>query len=100
MMDMHNPPHPGEVVKKSLIDNTGLSVTQAAKHLGVQRVTLSKLINGKSGISPEMAIRLSKALNTSSKMWADMQSMYDLAQAEKLRSKLNVKPIVINNQIS
>lgn len=81
-MLMHNPPHPGKVVKQALIDGTGLTVTEAAKQLGVGRITLSKLINGKSGISPEMSVRLSIALNTSSEMWANMQTMYDLWHAE------------------
>ncbi len=88
---MHNPPHPGKVVKQALIDNTELSITEASELLGVGRVTLSKLINGHSGISPEMAVRLSMALNTSSEMWLNMQSMYDLWQAEKKRKKLKVK---------
>jgi len=61
--------------------------------LGVGRVTLSKLINQKSGISPEMAVRLSLALNTSSEMWVNMQGMYDLWQAEKSRKRLHIKPI-------
>jgi len=90
---MHNPPHPGKAVKHTIIDGAGMSVTEAAKALGVGRVTLSKLLNGKSGISPEMAVRLSKALNTSSEMWFNMQTMYDLWQAEKRRSKLKVKAI-------
>ncbi|GJM07092.1 MAG: transcriptional regulator [marine bacterium B5-7] len=90
---MHNPPHPGRVVKRSLIDNTDLSVTSAAKLLGVGRVTLSKLINGKAGISPEMAVRLSIVLDTSSEMWLNMQTMYDLAQAEKKRKKLKLMPL-------
>lgn len=85
---MHNPPHPGLIVKRALIDGTGLTVTEAAKQLDVGRVTLSKLINGKSGISSEMAVRLSIALNTSSEMWANMQTMYDLSQAE-LNRKLS-----------
>ena len=89
-MLMHNPPHPGLLIKRMLIDNAGLSVTDAAQALGVGRVTLSKLLNGKSGISPEMAIRLSLALNTSSEMWMNMQSMYDLWQAEKKRKKLQL----------
>ena len=92
-MLMHNPPHPGLIVKRALIESTGLSVTEAAKALGVGRVTLSKIINGKSGISPEMAVRLSLALNTSSEMWVNMQSMYDLWQAEKHRKKLHIMPI-------
>src|SRR5947209_6838433 len=89
-MLMHNPPHPGLVVKRILIEGAHLSVTDAAKALGVGRVTLSKLLNKKSGISPEMAVRLSLALNTSSEMWVNMQAMYDLWQAEKKRKKLRV----------
>lgn len=77
-MLMHNPPHPGKIVKRALIEGTGMSVTEVAKALGVGRVTLSKILNGKSGISPEMAVRLSIALNTSSEMWINMQRMYDL----------------------
>jgi len=95
-MIMHKPPHPGLVVKRSLIDGTGLSITEAAELLGIGRVTLSKLINGKSGISPEMAVRLSIVLETSSEMWINMQSMYDLAQAEKKRRKFRLKPLNLN----
>jgi addiction module HigA family antidote len=95
---MHNPPHPGLVVKRMLIDGAELSITAAAKALGVGRITLSKILNKKSGISPEMAVRLSLALNTSSEMWINMQSMYDLWQAEKKRKKLrnNIKKIKIH----
>ena len=92
-MLMHNPPHPGKIVKRALIDGTGLTVTEAAKRLGVGRITLSKLINEKSGISPEMAVRLSISLNTSSEMWANMQTMYDLWYAELKRKTLNVHVI-------
>jgi len=92
-MLMHNPPHPGELVKKMLIDNTDLTITSAAQFLGVGRVTLSKVLNGRSGISPEMAVRLSAALKTSSQMWLNMQVMYDLYQAEKNRKNLNIKPL-------
>lgn len=93
-MIMHNPPHPGSIVKRALIAGANLTVTDAADLLGVGRVTLSKLINGKSGISPEMAVRLSIALNTSSEMWLNMQTMYDLYQAEKARNKLKATPLV------
>lgn len=96
-MLMHNPPHPGLIVKRMLIEGAGLSVSDAAKALGIGRVTLSKLINEKSGISPEMAVRLSLALNTSSEMWMNMQSMYDLWQAEKKRSKLRARIKKIKN---
>jgi antitoxin HigA-1 len=92
-MLMHNPPHPGLIVKRALIEGAHLSVTKAARALGVGRVTLSKLINKKSGISPEMAVRLSLALNTSSEMWINMQSIYDLWLAEKKRKKLHVTPL-------
>lgn len=97
-MIMHNPPHPGLVVKRMLIDGAELSITDAAKALGVGRVTLSKILNKKSGISPEMAVRLSLALNTSSEMWINMQSMYDLWQAEKKRKILraNIKKIKVH----
>lgn len=87
-MLMHNPPHPGLLVKRMLIEGAQLSITDAAKALGVGRVTLSKIINQKSGISPEMAVRLSLALKTSSEMWVNMQGMYDLSQAEKKRHKI------------
>jgi antitoxin HigA-1 len=96
-MLMHNPPHPGKIIKHILIDSAHLSVTEAAETLDIGRVTLSKLINGKSGISPEMAVRLSLALNTSSEMWMNMQSMYDLWQAEKKRKRLHVRPIKVEH---
>lgn len=85
---MHNPPHPGVIVKKALIDGAKLTITEAAKVLGIGRVSLSRIINGRSGISAEMAVRLSIALNTSSKMWLNMQDTYDLWLVEKYKSKL------------
>lgn len=93
-MLMHNPPHPGKMIKRTLLEGSNLSVTEAAKALGVGRITLSRLVNGHVGISAEMAVRLSIALNTSSAMWINMQAMYDLWQAEKKRKKLKVKPIL------
>ncbi len=89
-MLMHNPPHPGEVLKELCLEPLGLTVTEAAKGLGVSRKTLSTILNGKSGISPEMAVRLSIAFNTSSESWLNQQSQYDLWQAEKHRKELNV----------
>ena len=97
-MLMHNPPHPGLVVKRMLIDGAELSITDAAKALGVGRVTLSKILNKKSGISPEMAVRLSLALNTSSEMWINMQSMYDLWQAEKKRKILRANILSLDSK--
>ena len=96
-MLMDNPPHPGIVVKRMLIQGANLTVTEAAKALKIGRVTLSKLLNQRSGISAEMAVRLSLALNTSSEMWINMQDMYDLWQAEKKRKQLkaNIKRIKV-----
>jgi addiction module HigA family antidote len=78
-MPMKNPPHPGGAVK-DCIEELGLSVTEAAKILGVARPTLSRIINGQSGISPEMALRLSMAFGSTPEMWLRLQSAYDLAQ--------------------
>ena len=72
-MLMHNPPHPGEIIKELCLEPLGLSVTEAAKGLGVSRKTLSSIVNGKAGISPEMAVRLSIAFNTSSESWVNQQ---------------------------
>ncbi len=92
-MLMHNPPHPGEVLKELCIEPLGITVTDAAKALGVSRKTLSAILNGKSGISPEMAVRLSIAFNTSSESWLNQQTQYDLWQAEQHREKLHVKRV-------
>ena len=92
-MLMHNPPHPGEVLKELCITPLGLTVTDAAKGLGVSRKTLSSILNGRAGISPEMAVRLSIAFNTSSESWLNQQTQYDLWQAEKHRGKLDVKQL-------
>jgi addiction module HigA family antidote len=90
-MTMKNPPHPGEHIRHDCIEPLGLSVTAAAKALGVARQTLNNVINGKSGISPEMAIRLSKAFGGSPDVWLAMQMAYDLAHAQKKASKIRVK---------
>ena len=92
-MLMHNPPHPGEVLKQLCIEPLGLTVTEAAKALGISRKTLSAILNGKSGISPEMAVRLSIAFNTSSESWLNQQTQYDLWQAEQHRKELDVKQL-------
>ena len=89
-MLMHNPPHPGAIIKELCLDPLGLSVTDAARALGVSRKTLSCIITGKAGISPEMAVRLSIAFDTSSESWVNQQSQYDLWQAEQHRNELNV----------
>lgn len=82
-MPMNNPPHPGEVVRKDCIDPLGLTVTEAAEGLGVSRKHLSALLNGRAGISPEMAIRLSKAFGGSPESWLTQQMQYDLRQAQE-----------------
>lgn len=80
-MPMKNPPHPGEHVRHDCLEPLGLSVTAAAQKLGVTRQALNNLVNGSSGVSPEMAIRLSKAFGGSPEVWLGMQMQYDLAQA-------------------
>lgn len=80
-MPMKNPPHPGEIVRELYLEPLGLTVTQAASDLGVARKTLSDLLNGHSGISPEMAIRLSKTFGGSIEGWLQMQMNYDAAKA-------------------
>lgn len=90
-MAMFNPPHPGDIVKHECIEPLGLSITAAAKALGVTRQTLNNLVNLKSGISPEMAIRLEKAFGSTADTWLRMQVAYDLAQARKNEGAINVK---------
>jgi antitoxin HigA-1 len=89
-MLMHNPPHPGEILRQLCIEPLGLSVTEAAKGLGVSRKTLSAILNGRAGVSPEMAVRLSLAFGTSSESWLNQQIQYDLWRAEKGRKNLRV----------
>jgi len=90
-MQMHNPPHPGEVIRALCIEPLGLSVTEAAEGLGVSRKTLSSVLNGRAGISPEMALRLSIAFDTSPESWLNQQAQYDLWLAGKEKKKLRVK---------
>ena len=89
--EMYAPAHPGEVLQEYL---EGMNITHVARHLQVSRVTLSRILNGRAGISAEMSIRLSAALGTHPSFWFDMQSSYDFAQAR--RKKLpKIKPIAI-----
>jgi addiction module HigA family antidote len=90
-MPMKNPPHPGLVVRHDCLEPLGLTVTAAARILGVTRQTLNNVINGKSGISPEMAIRLTKAFGSTEETWLRMQLAYDLAAARKNESKIKVQ---------
>lgn len=90
---MNNPPHPGEVIRELCLDPLGVTVTAAARSLGVSRKTLSELINGKSGISPEMAVRLAIAFDTTPESWLTQQMHYDLWHAEQKRLELKVERI-------
>ena len=89
-MPMKNPPHPGLHVRHDCLEPLKLSVTEGAKVLGVSRQALNNLVNGKSGISPEMAVRLSKAFGGSPAVWLKMQLDYDLTQIARTASKINV----------
>lgn len=91
---MFDPPHPGEVIREFCIDPLGLTVTEAAKGLDVSRKTLSALLNGRFGISPEMAIRLSKAFGGSAESWLIQQAQYDLWQTKNKGRKIKVKSYI------
>ena len=89
-MLMYNPPHPGEILRELCLEPLGISITAAAEGLGVSRKTLSSILNGRAGISPEMAVRLSIAFETSAESWLNQQSQFDLWQAEQHRDSLTV----------
>ena len=89
---MKNPPHPGRILKGLYLEPLELSITEVAKGLGITRKTLSQLINGHHGISPDMALRLAEAFNTTPQLWLNMQQNYDLRQAERKE-----KPLVIRH---
>jgi antitoxin HigA-1 len=90
-MPMKNPVHPGRIVRFDCLEPLGLSVTAGSKVLGVSRQALNNIVNGKSGISPEMAIRLTKAFGGTEETWLRMQLAYDLAAARKNESKIKVR---------
>lgn len=90
---MKNPPHPGLSVRHDCLDPLDLSVTEGAKVLGVTRQALNNLVNGKAGISPEMAVRLAKAFGSSPETWLGMQTDYDLAQVRKREGEIKVQPV-------
>ncbi len=92
-MLMHQPLHPGEHVKDVLVDGASLSVTEAAMRLGITRTSLSRLINGHTGISPEMALRLSQLLGTSIDFWINLQAQYDVWLISKSKKKLKIVPL-------
>ena len=90
---MHNPPHPGEVLRELCLEPLELSVTRAAEALGVSRKTLSAILNGRAGISPEMALRLSKAFGTTAESWLNQQMHFDLWLAEQQVGDLEVEDL-------
>src|SRR6202453_1899806 len=90
-MTMKNPAHPGRIVRSACLEPLGLSITEGAKILGVTRQALNNVVNGKSGISPEMAIRLTKAFGSTEETWLRMQLAYDLAAARKNEAKIKVR---------
>ena len=93
-MAMYNPPHPGETIREDCLKPLDLSVTKAAEGLGISRKHLSDIVNGHAGISPEMAIRLSKGFGGSPESWLKQQMLYDLWQAEQSTSEVTVKKFV------
>jgi antitoxin HigA-1 len=92
-MAMKNPPHPGRIVRQECLEPLGLSVTDAAKALGVSRNALSELVNERRSISPEMAIRLTKAFGSTPEAWAGLQFDYDMAQAKKHADEIKVQRV-------
>jgi antitoxin HigA-1 len=89
---MHNPPHPGEIIRELCLEPLGLTITGAARALGISRKTLSSVLNGRSGISAEMAIRLSMAFDTTAESWLSQQAQYDLWQAAR-RKRIRVRKL-------
>ncbi len=98
MMLMNNPPHPGESIRDLCLTPLGLTVTQAAAGLGVTRKTLSLLLNGHAGISPEMAVRLSKAFGRSPESWLQLQMQYDLAAVHARADDIQVQRYCQSNK--
>ncbi|MCE2723929.1 MAG: HigA family addiction module antitoxin [Burkholderiales bacterium] len=96
-MRMHNPPHPGEVLRDGVFTDSQVSVTEFASRIGVTRVALSRVLNGKAGISADMALRLAAALGGSGQSWLHMQANFDLWNAEKSLKKVvsKIKPLEV-----
>lgn len=94
-MNMHNPPHPGEILRELCLEPLELTVTAAAEALGVSRKTLSAILNCRAGISPEMAIRLAKAFDTTPESWLNQQMQYDLWNAKNSLGNVKVKRLAV-----
>ncbi len=92
-MQMYNPPHPGEIIREFYLEPLGLTVTAIAQALGVSRNSVSELLNGHNGISPEMAYRLSKAFGRTPESWLNLQTLYDLAQVKEKAETFAIKPL-------
>ena len=92
-MAMHTPPHPGKAVRVDCLEPFGLTVTRGAEILGVSRVTLNNIVNERTGISPEMAIRLSKAFGGTPESWLRMQMAYELWKARQETGDIDVQPV-------
>lgn len=91
---MHNPPHPGQILKELYMEPLSLTITETAKGLGVSRKTLSELVNGKYGISSDMAIRLAKAFSTTPESWLNLQQQYDLWEAKKKHETSKIRVFI------
>ena len=96
-MTMYHPPHPGEILKELYIEPLHLTITAVAQGLGVTRKALSELVNGKFGVSPNMAIRLAKAFSTTPESWLNLQQQYDLWKEERKHKRLRIKVFVRHN---
>lgn len=96
MMKMYNPPHPGEILKGLWLDPMGVSITEAAQAMAVSRKTLSKIVNGRGRVTPELALRLSLALGSSAESWLGHQAAYDLWELEQRPGDLHVVPLFVS----
>jgi antitoxin HigA-1 len=98
-MPMKNPPHPGRSIRNACLEPLGLSISEGAKILGVTRQALNNVITGRSGISAEMAIRLTKAFGSTAETWVRMQASYDLAQARKNENRIKVQRQLVPKEL-
>jgi addiction module HigA family antidote len=95
-MNMHNPAHPGEILKELVMAPLGLSVTEAARHLGVSRTSLSRVLNGRGAVTPEMAVRLEMTFGKpNAAHWLRLQNAYDLWQTRRRAAEIHVSPVEV-----
>jgi len=99
-MAMKNPCHPGQIIRDVCLDGLHLNVTEGATALGVTRTTLSRILNGKASVSPEMAVRLSKAFGSTTGFWLRLQLNFDLTQVEKKASHIRVRRVAAPAELS